>query len=52
MIPTGAMAQNLIAFHKQRRSRFPTLFEPKGQQFIAIWLVVPHGNCRDGTQSG
>ena len=49
---TGGVPENPLAFLQHRRRRPPPAGETLAQDFVGARLVIPHGNCRDPSQSG
>jgi hypothetical protein len=45
------MSENHVATLKRCRSRAPAARKARIQEFVGIWLVVPHGDRHDRAQS-
>ena len=48
---TGGIPQHRIPRLQPRWRRLPSAAEPLREQLRGRWLVIPHGDRRDGTQS-
>lgn len=48
----GGVAQNLVAGLELRGGRTPAVGQPGLQQLVVIGPMIPHGDRRDGAQSG
>jgi hypothetical protein len=49
---TGCEAKHLITCLELRRGRLPAASEARIQQFMVRWAMLPHGDRRDGAESG